>query len=37
MNDEQGLRATFGDLSKAKIAPYKNTWKPLQDIVFGAI
>ena len=31
MDDEQGLRETFGSLSKARIAPYKNTWKPLQD------
>ena len=34
MTDEQGLRETFCDLSKARIAPYKNTWKPLQDTVF---
>ena len=33
MDDEQGLRETFCDLSKARIAPYKNTWKPLQDTV----
>ena len=31
MDDEQGLRETFCDLSKARIAPHKNTWKPLQD------
>ena len=34
MDDDQGFRKTFGDLSKARIAPYKNTWKPLQDMVF---
>ena len=33
MDDEQGLRETFCDLSIARIAPYKNTWKPLQDTV----
>ena len=33
MNDEQDLRETFCELSKARIAPYKNTWKPLQDTV----
>ena len=32
MDDEQGL--TFCDLSKARIVPYKNTWKPLQDTVY---
>ena len=31
MDDEQGLWETFCDLSKARIGPYKNTWKPLQD------
>ena len=31
MDDEQGSRETFCDLSKARIEPYKNTWKPLQD------
>ena len=34
MDDEQGLRETFCDLSKSRIAPYKNTWKPLQDMVY---
>ena len=34
MDDEQGLRETFCDLSKARIAPNKNTWKPLQDTVY---
>ena len=33
MDDEQGLWETFCDLSKARIAPYKNPWKPLQDTV----
>ena len=33
MDDEQGLRETFCDLSKARIEPHKNTWKPLQDTV----
>ena len=33
MDDEQGLRETFCDLSRARIAPYKNTWKALQDTV----
>ena len=27
MNDEQGLKETVFDLSQARIAPYKNTWK----------
>ena len=26
MDDELGLRETFFDLSRARIAPYKNTW-----------
>ena len=34
MDDEQGLGETCCDLSKARIAPYKNTWKPLQDTVY---
>ena len=34
MDDERGLRETFCDLSKARIAPHKNTWKPLQDTVY---
>ena len=34
MDDEQGLRETFCDLSKARIVPYKNTWKPPQDTVY---
>ena len=34
MDDEQGLRETFGDLSKARIAPYKNTWKQLRDTIY---
>ena len=34
MDDEQGFRETFCELSKARIALYKNTWKPLQDTVF---
>ena len=34
MDDEQGLRETFCDLSKVRIAPYKNTWKPLQHTVY---
>ena len=33
MDDEQGLRETFCDLSQERIAPYRNTWKPLQDTV----
>ena len=34
MDDEQGLRETFCDLSKAGIAPCGNTWKPLQETVY---
>ena len=34
MDDEQGLRETFCDLSKARIVPYKNTLKPPQDTVY---
>ena len=34
MDDEQGFRETFCDSSKARIAPYKSTWKPLQDTVY---
>ena len=33
MSDEQGSREAFFDLSQARIAPYKNIWKPLQDTV----
>ena len=33
MDNEQGFRETFFDLSKARIAPYKNIWEPLQDTV----
>ena len=36
MDDEQGLRETFCDLSQAWIAPYKNIWKHLQIHYFGA-
>ena len=31
MDDMQGLGETFCDLSKARIAPYKNIWKRFQD------
>ena len=34
MNVEQGLRETFCDLSQARIAPYKNTWKHLRNTGF---
>ena len=34
MDDEHGLRETFCDLSKARIPPYNNTWKPPQDTVY---
>ena len=33
MDHKQGSRETFCDLSEARIAPCKNTWKPLQDTV----
>ena len=31
MGDKQGSRETFCDLSQARIAPYKNTWKRFQN------
>ena len=34
MDDKRGLRDTFCDLSQARIAPCKNTWKHLQNTVF---
>ena len=34
MDDERGSRETCCDLSQARTAPCKNTWKPLQDTVF---
>ena len=34
MDNQDGLEETFCDLSKARIAPYKNTWKHFQDTVF---
>ena len=34
MHDEQGLRETFCELSKARIAPHKSTQKPYQDTVY---
>ena len=34
MDDEQGSRETFCDLSRARVALCKNTWKPLQDTVY---
>ena len=34
MNDEQGLRETFCDLSQARTAPCKNTWKHVQNTVY---
>ena len=34
MENQGGLGETFCDLSKARIAPYKNTWKHFQDTVF---
>ena len=33
MNDKRGKRETFCDLSQARIAPDKNTWKHLQNTV----
>ena len=37
MDDKRGLREAFCDLSQARIAPYKNTWKHLQKTVFAVI
>ena len=34
MDNQDGLGETLCDLSKARIAPYKNTWKHFQDTVF---
>ena len=34
MDNQDGLGETHCDLSKARIAPYKNTWKHFQDTVF---
>ena len=33
MEDENSMRETPRDLTKPRIAPYKNTWKPLQNTV----
>ena len=35
MDNQDGFGKTLCDLSKARIAPYKNTWKHFQDTVFG--
>ena len=34
MNNQDGLGETLCDLSQARSAPYKNTWKHFQDTVF---
>ena len=34
MDNQDGLGETMCDLSQPRIAPYKNTWKHLQDTVF---
>ena len=34
MDNKDGLGEPLCDLSQARIAPYKNTWKPFQDTVF---
>ena len=34
MDSQDGLGETLCDLSQARIAPYKNTWKHFQDTVF---
>ena len=34
VDNQDGLGKTLCDLSKARIAPYKNTWKRFQDTVF---
>ena len=34
MDNQDGLGETLCDLSRARIAPYKNTWKRFQDTVF---
>ena len=34
MDNQDGLGETLCDLSQARIAPYKNTWKHFQDTVF---
>ena len=34
MDDEHGMEETPRDLTKPRIAPYKNTWKRLQNKVF---
>ena len=31
MDDKRGLRETFCDLSQARIAPHKSTWKHLRN------
>ena len=36
MDNQDGLGETSCDFSQARTAPYKNTLKHLQDIVFGA-
>ena len=34
MDDDNGMEETPSDLTKPRIAPYKNTWKPLQNTVY---
>ena len=34
MEDGNGMGETPRDLTKPRIAPYKNTWKRLQNLVF---
>ena len=34
MDDQDGFGETQCDLSQARIAPYRNTWKPFQNTVF---
>ena len=34
MDNQDGLGETLCDLSEARIAPYKNTWRPFQNTVF---
>ena len=34
MDNQDGLGETLCDLSQARIAPYKNSWKPFQSTIF---
>ena len=34
MNDDKGMEETPCDLTKPRIAPYRKTWKPLQNTVY---